>query len=924
MKIDNEGASRICGLVASCGLLGMAPAAFAQQTGAVQQKDVASETDETAKKQRVVEQITEVVVTGSRISTAGFDAPTPTTVVGEADLRQAGRTDLAQSLGDVPQFRMSQSAASTNTVVGSGISPADLRGLGSARTLVLINNRRTVGSGDLQTIPYSLVKRIDVVTGGASAAYGSGAVAGVVNIILNDELEGLEVGAQTGFSTHGDGQKYLFHGSFGTPFADGRGHLIAGTDYLKDEGLFAKERPRVAFSGFFAGADGKLYPTADIREANRTAGGLITTGVLAGQTFNDDGTLRPFQFGMPRTGTAMIGGDSDSFSTNDRRSVLAPIQRANVFVRPSFAVTDNLTLWAEGTYNRLWDERVYWPDFVINQLTFSRDNPFLSDTIRNQLIAANETGFTMGRALTDVALARYAYSRETFQGSIGLDGRLGDGTWRYNAFFTHGKQTSDQTLKNITLRANFANAIDAVRAPDGSIVCRVALTDPGTACRPLDLFGSGRSDQAAIDYATANWNSIVRTWLDHAGASISGEPFQLWTRPVSVAAGVEYRKEAYENDFDPNALAARFNLINGVTFPKTGNTVKEAFAEANIPLLADRPIVQALNFNGAVRVSDYSTSGAIWSWKLGLVWDVMDGLKFRGTRSRDIRAASLTELFSQRNTLYGTVNDLGRPGNPSTFTVLRSGGNPNLQPELADTLTFGAVLAPSFMPGFDFSIDYYDIKIANAITALTAQQIVNACYLQNNQAACGQIVRDGGGEITEINASNINVASLRNKGVDFEATYRTGLESIGLPGQLRVRALATYVDSLVVDNGVVAIEGVGYLGGQANSLVPRWRGLLSATYESTAMGADIRARYVGGGGYAPASVLANQGADLHVGSITYVDLGLRGYFDIGDKTRLSVYGDVQNLFDRGPVLAAFSPYHDIVGRYFTVGVRANF
>jgi iron complex outermembrane receptor protein len=511
--------------------------------------------------------------------------------------------------------------------------------------------------------------------------------------------------------------------------------LIVGTDYLKDDNLFANERPQVALSGFFPGVDGKLYPTADIQESNRTEGGLITTGVLAGQTFNKDGTLRPFQFGIrgPGAPTSMIGGDSEAFSTNDRRSLVAPIQRANLFVRPSFAVTDNLTLWAEGTYNRLWDERVYWPDFVPNQLTFSRDNPFLSDTIRDQLTAANETTFTMGRALTDVALARYAYSRETLQGSVGLEAKLGGGKWRYNAFFTHCEQTSDQTLKNITLRTNFANAIDAVRAPDGSIVCRVALTDPESDCPPLNLCGSGPSDQAAIDYATANWNSIVKTWLDHSGASISGEPFQLWTRPVSVAAGIEYRKEAFENDFDPNAVANGFSLINGVNIPKTGDTVKEAFAEANIPLLADRPIVQALNFNGAVRVSDYSTSGSIWSWKLGLVWDVMDSLKFRGTRSRDIRAASLTELFSQATTLYGAVNDLGRRGSPSTFAVLRSGGNPNLQPEIADTLTFGAVLTPSFISGFDFSVDYYNIKISDAITALTAQQIVNPCDARHHR-----------------------------------------------------------------------------------------------------------------------------------------------------------------------------------------------
>jgi iron complex outermembrane receptor protein len=866
----------------------------------------------------------EIIVTGSRISTAGFEAPTPTTVIGVAELQQAGRTDIAASLADLPQFRQTQSATSTNTVTSSGQSPADLRGLGSARTLVLINGRRSVSSNDLQTIPYSMVKQIDIVTGGASAAYGSGAVAGVVNIILDDNKKGFEIGAQAGISERGDAQKYLFEASAGVDFADGRGHFIIGGDYLKDKGIIpGNARPLIGSTGFFPDATGKLVPTGNLRELTRSEGGLIRTGVLAGQTFNTDGSLRPFQFGIIRAGSAssMIGGEG--YNIDQYRSLSAPIERGNVFARLSFDVTDTLKVWAEGNYNQVFDERVFFPDLGVTQIGFSTSNPFLTAAQRATFAAAGETSFTLGRVLTDVSLARYNYKRVTKQGSIGFDGSFGGGKWRYGAFFTHGEQEQDQKLLGLTKKAEFANAIDAVLNPAGQIVCRVALTNPGTACRPLNLFGSGRADPAAVAYATGVWNAVTTTFLDNAGASISGEPFTLWDLPVSVAAGIEYREEAFQTLYDPNSLANNFNTINGVNIPKTGNNVKEAFAEVDIPLLANLPMVKKLSFNGAVRVSDYSTSGAIWSWKLGGLWEVVDGFKIRATRSRDIRAPSLTELFSQRSTLFTSVADSGRPNSPITNVTLFTGGNPNLAPEIANTLTVGAVFSPTFLPGFDFSIDYFNIKIDDVITTLSAQQIVNGCYGQNNQGACSQLVRDGGGLLTTINAAFINVANFKNTGVDIEASYRTRLDGIGLDGQLKVRALANYVDKLVVDNGVLAIDGAGYLGNQATYLVPKWRGTLTLNYESEGMGADLRTRYVDGGGFAPTTVLANQNA--RISSHTYVDLGLRAYIRTSDTQRFTVFGSVQNLFDRDPTLGAVgSPYLDLIGRYYTFGVRANF
>jgi outer membrane receptor protein involved in Fe transport len=866
-----------------------------------------------------VEPIDVVVVSGSRISTAGFDAPTPTTVLGEVELRQAGRTDIAATLTDLPQFRATESAQSTNTVTNSGQTPADLRGLGPSRTLVLVNSRRYVSANDLQTVPYSLVKRIDVVTGGASAAYGSDAVAGVVNIILDDEKEGVEVGVQRGVSTHGDAEKTLVEASFGTNLFDDRAHLLFGADYLKDDGIIpAIRRPRIGAANFFADANGNLNPTANLREARRSEGGLINTGVLTGNTFDPDGTLRPFQYGVrsPFSPNTMIGGEG--YHIDQYRSVVAPIERTNVMGRFSFNVTDSFKVWAEANYNNVNNERVYFPDLAITQLTMSYDNPFLNLTPAQRALVqgAGETEFTMGRAVTDVALARYNYEREAVQATIGFDGEFADGKWRYNGYYGQGKQDQDMRLLNMALAENFMNAIDAVVGPGGSPVCRIALTDPTTACRPLNLFGSGRADQAAIDYATADWRALDQTWLQTAGLILTGEPFELWNQPVSFATGIEYRKQEFKSSYDANSLAGNFATINGENIAKIGNDVTEGFVEVALPLLVDKPLVKSLNFNGAARLSDYSTSGQIWSWKLGGTWHIVDDLKLRATRSRDIRAANLTELFSSPATFYTQVQDAAT--GTTAQVILFTGGNPQLDPEIADTVTIGAVYTPSFVPGLELSLDYYHIKIADVISTLEAQEIVNSCYDQGNQSACSQITRDGTGAISEINATYINIARFTNKGYDLEASYKI---PVG-PGQLTVRGLVNYVDSLAVDNGITTIEGVGYLGSQTGFLVPQWRGTLSFGYESERLGGDLRARYLDGGGYAPPEVLPV--TNNHIASRTYIDLGLRTYIPVGDS-RVTVYGNVQNVFDKEPALAALnSPYFDVIGRYFTLGVRANF
>ena len=871
-----------------------------------------------------------VVTAASRITTAGFQAPTPTTVIGQIELRQAGRTDLQAALADLPEVRQTQSAISTNSTMNSGQSPADLRGLGSSRTLVLVNGHRFVSSEDLQTIPFGLTKEINVVTGGASAAWGSDAVAGVINIVLDDNFKGLTLNAQSGISSRGDGEKQFYSLTFGTKITD-RLHFMLGVDYLNDHGITPGiSRPRIGATAFVVGTDGVLRPTANVRQADRAVGGLIVSGALAGQTFNNDGSLRAFQFGR-RVGSLQVGGEG--FNLDQIRSLSSPLERGTVFARTSYEVSDTFKLWAEANYAETSNERPYFPDLApsATPYTYFAANPFLSPAVRAALTTAGQTSFTMTRVMSDIALARYRFDRQVKEGTIGFDGKIGS-HWSYNGFYTHGEQTQNLQLLGIIKNAEFRNAIDVVTGSAGTPVCRVALTNPATACRPLNLFGDGNADPAAVSYVTGNFQDIARNWLDDAGLSINGEPFRLWDRPVSIAAGVDYRKQALSMSYDPVALAGGFSTVNGVNIPKIGNNVKEAFAEIAFPLLADLPFVEELTFNGAGRVSKYSTFGKnIWSWKAGASWKIDDNIKLRITRSRDIRAPNLTELYTTPGTLFSTVNDLSKPvGQQAITAVLRSGGNPNLAPEKADTLTAGVVLTPKAIDRFSLSIDYYDIKIQNVITTLTAQQIVNACYNQGLAAACGQLRRDAAGTLTDIFATYVNIAKFHTDGVDAELSYRTQLDKIGLPGQLTFRALANYVRELISDNGVLRVDGAGFTGAQATFLTPKWRANGSINYESKGIGADIRGRFIAKSQFAPYQVFGVANAsrvDDKIPAFFYVDLTLRGYVPFGGDMmqRLTVYTSVANLFDKQPPIGAVSsPYYDVVGRYITVGATFKF
>ncbi|WP_298670373.1 TonB-dependent receptor [uncultured Sphingomonas sp.] len=861
---------------------------------------------------------TDIVVTGSRIDKAGFDAPTPTTVVGEAELQMGARPSIAQALNDLPQFRATQSPTSTVANTNSSSSAMDLRGLGVTRTLTLLNGRRFTGSADLNTIPQNMVKRVEVVTGGASAAWGSGAVGGVVNLILDNKLQGLTVGAQNGISSRGDGHRYSFNGSFGTSFAGGRGHFMIGGEYQRDEGIFDRfSRPNLGSTDLFSpvgGANGhNLVLSPDVFYANFGTNGLITSGPasLIGKTFNANGTVRPFQFGQVGLGgTTMVGGEG--VSSNSEHTLTNPYQRYNSYARLSYDV-GQATFWADATFSRIWAKYPFYAE--TGTYTLSGVNPFVQQALGGQ-VAPTGT-IKVGRVFEDYGMRTFGFSRRNIEGAIGVDGTIGGGNWKYSAYYAHGELRNAQSYDNQITGANLTLALDAVYDAGGNIVCRDALTNPTTACRPLNILGAGRADPAAVRYVFGNQASVAYTTkLDTTGFSLRGDAFNTWAGPVSVAVGGEARWESITtNSLDPVSAAkgfSRFNFspLNG------GFNVQEGFGEVAIPLL-DQPFSK-LDINGAARYSHYSSSGGIWSWKVGATDRIFNNLLLRFSRSRDIRSASLTEMYTTVATSFSSVAENGQ-----TYPVTRyAGGNPKLRPEIGSTLTVGAVFTPTAVPGLNLSVDYYNIEIRDAIVSLGAQDIVTSCSL-GNANACAQIERAPAippatlGAPTVIHSTYINLAQYKTRGLDIEASYVLPMSRISnMPGSLRFRALATYVPKVEINNGVAVIQRAGDVGDNVNFGTPKWRGTGSITYTNSDFSIDARVRYVGGGVYDHTLDIANN----KITSRTYLDLG--GQTTVGGFT---LFASVNNVFDRKAPLTTYgSIFYDSIGRYLNVGAKVHF
>jgi len=521
----------------------------------------------------------------------------------------------------------------------------------------------------------------------------------------------------------------------------------------------------------------------------------------------------------------------------------------------------------------------------------------------------------MGRYNSDLSYSTIDVRRPAIQGTVALDGTAFAGKLRYSAYYSHGESENNLDTPGFRLTQNFANAVDSVISPvTGQPICRIALTNSSTNCVPVNLFGNGAPSAAAIAYVTGTPSSRAKSTLDTAGISLRGEPFSLWAGPVSVAVGAESRWEGTTSTAGALDQASAFTTFQfGSLYGK--DSVKEGFAELLVPLAKNLPLLRNLEFNGAARYSDYRNSGGIWSWKLGATNEFFPGVVGRVTRSRDIRAPSLSELYSTQTISYVNVTDIVNGRTVTVNTLVNGGGNQNLTSEKADTWTAGVTTSP--LRGLTASLDYFDITINNVITTISAQDLVNRCRA-GNLDLCSRVFRDAGGNLLSVQSNSVNLSQYKTNGIDGEIAYTLALSDAR---RLNFRVIGTWVDSLTTYDGISRIEYVDNTSYAFVNGMPSWRVNGSIGYGDSVFSGLVRMRYISPGFYNRNQNITNN----RVPAYTYVDLQASVKVPVSHGPGLEIYANVSNLFDRDPPIASgFSPFYDTVGRFMTIGTRVKF
>ncbi|HTM96880.1 MAG TPA: TonB-dependent receptor [Croceibacterium sp.] len=889
----------------------------------------------------------DIVVTGSRLAVTGYTAASPTTVLDAKTIEQRAPAQVSDIIDRLPSVRLSAGPQQQQRFFNSGATPIDLRGFGAGRTLTLVDGNR-FGSGTIDSalIPVNLIDRIDVVTGGASAAYGSDAVAGVVNFVLRKRMEGISATAQFGISEHGDDIERVFNLAFGTSFLGGRGHVIVGVDYSKNDGVgpirnrdWGRRQSYLVSNGLArpAGVPAQSFYD-DVTYSRQTNGGIIFSGPLAGTAFGPGGTPYAFDYGTVYT-SLMVGGENPNGHPNTNAPLLTPTGRRAGLIRAELELTPAITVFAEGNYGYVTTDgnsNYYQAAPII-----SIDNAYLPEQTREAMQAAGVTTITVGKYFADPGGFASHSEHETLRGIGGFEGRLfGDFNW--DASFQYSQTDNTANVTDVVI-ANFLSAVNAVKDSSGNIVCGSTLTNPNLTdpvrrsqvqpgCVPLNIFGYGSASQASLDYVGghggATTGSLNQLW--GAAGNLRGSPFATWAGDVQLALGAEWRKEAIATFSNPLSLANAWNATNVGEY--SGSlTVKEAYGEIGVPLATDAPFARTLSFNGAFRITDYSTSGVVHTWKLGGVWEPVDGLRLRGTRSRDIRAPALGNLFANSGA-NGCCNITNPFNGESGRLAAAFTGNPNLGPEIADTVTAGVVLAPQWewARWFRASVDYYDIKLKDAITSVAATEIISRCY-QGQQEYCAAIVFDDSTfGISYVKSQPFNLNQLRRRGLDMSVDMNFALAS---DTKLGVGVRASKVISIQTNDRGRIIERAGSIQGDG---VPTWNGTIDVSLTKNAFKGTLSGRYFSEAKYDATLVGPEDDAyDPKLStSLSTNRVPARAYFDLYSEytfksggTAFTVFGMVQNLLDKDPwapasasIISGGDPY-DLIGRRFRIGLR---
>jgi iron complex outermembrane receptor protein len=847
----------------------------------------------------------EVVVTGSRIARDGFDTPSPVTVLGPEEMQALAVTNIGSMVSQLPAFRASNNP--TTNGFGSfnvGAQIVNLRALGVTRNLILVDGRRFApttreGSADLNLIPSMLIERTEIVTGGASAAYGSDAVAGVVNVLLDKDLTGLRAQIDYGTSSESDGDNYHASLAGGADFMGGRGHFVLGGEYDKQDGIgncFERDwcRPGAIVSNI--GFNNPMSPSFGLPNFLRsdTQGGywMTTGGVVAGANnlairnmfgtggiqFDANGNAVPYTPGQLTFGTTQIGGDIVPAYLDTNLTV--PVKRYTLYGHADMEITDSVDGFFEASYGYVTGS-VLQSAFFDTGITISAENPFIPANLRTVLTNNGIASFTMGRLGDDLARGFSTSTAKVYRATAGLNGNFGASSWTWDAYYQFGRTDRLQTVENNRIQgaanpalanspanpANFARAVDAIVDNEtvitpgtGDIVCRASLSsDPAlraavAGCLPLNLFGTGRFDPAARDWVYGDLIEDIDIDQHVVAVNAQGNVAELWAGSLALAGGLEFRRDSIDVLHDPLSNLFAYFQNFGADYDGTTKVV-EGYLEAEFPLLRGAPFAQRLDLNVAARHARYDIEGFgsylrtnvsndidADTWKASLSWQPIDWLRLRATRSRDIRAPNFADLFLASASAFGPITNrfTGAPQpNPTTL----SGGTPDLEAERANTTTFGLVFQPAWgwSEGLQLSVDHYDISVDGYIASPPGggQFIIDRCFAGNAQA-CGLLTFGPGQVITEVRNISLNLDELVTSGQDIELSYR---RSVGA-GNLSFRVLATHVEEVTATSFGIAIDRAGQTGSLLSNGVPDWLVNTFITYAREPLSVTLQGRYI--------------------------------------------------------------------------------
>lgn len=921
-------------------------------------------------------EITEVVVTGSRISRPEIEASTPVQVISSEAIARQGAPNIADILQELPSVGTAGISRTNSNfaATANGVSTINLRNMGDKRTLVLINGRR-VASGvggtstvDVNNIPTDLIKNVEVLTGGASAVYGSEAIAGVVNFTLKDDFEGVGLRAQSGLTSESDRKQNLVSLTFGQNIAD-RGNVTFNMQYDKDDGLRSRDRKISANDNPNRSVyvpQGYFFPNS-LNEGEDDYYGADWTYSASNQ----------LQEGF----TSAI----DGFNRNAERYIAVPLERKIYTLLAHYDITDRTQVFFEGSYSdmdsssRLEDLATDNSDAKLPDGTtsagLSLDNPFIPDAIRADMIAANAETLTVIKRMNNVFDRSNVNTRDFRRFVLGFKGEVLD-DWKWDVSYNHG-QTKEFTGSETALRDRYYYALDAVAGPNNTVICRDAAAR-ANGCVPFNPFGFNSVSPQAAAYITNNGQLdtySARIEQKQLAANITGSVFSLPAGDVMIATGLERRWEESAAVFSADTQTGN-TMGNALNNTFGHYTVNEAYVEAIVPILRDIPAAQSLEFEAAARVGDYSTVGSVFSWKTGLSWAPIEDVRFRAVYSVATRAPNIGELYQGANqtfpqgltdpcdgttaTTAGAVADYCRtlPGVAQqiaangrfTYTDRdeqsiegETSGNPRVSEEEAKTWRVGMVFTPQFAPNFTASIDWFQIQVDDAITLIPRQFAIDQCAASAGASEyCALQVREvpgtprprTPGTIYQINSYFMNAASIKTTGVDLAAAYSFDFAN---DQRLRFTLNYTYLDELTLEplvgqppqNNVGQLNGDGRLGAgfehRANAAVTYGIGNFSAQWRMNYL-SEMQDTI---GQTDPDLVPLNK-----IDAYLYHDLQLR--MDLGADQRYGVYLGVDNVFDKKPpVINQFmassiigtetaADSYDPIGRFIYGGVQFKF